>query len=211
MSVGGEVASAWSADDLPDALPRSEGIEGTSTQPRAVLVLGFPSYGMARPIAVGYLVEALRMERIGSVASPTLIPAVGVEGGRATPLTRIFQSGAHRSSDGRLDQLLMVQSGIPTATSRLTVLAETLVRWAVGTEVSEIVNLDAVPAEEASPDEARVAGMANEAGRPLVDRLGPVPVTGFAARFSAALLLAALHTPPLIPWRGAAPERGGRV
>ncbi|HTT35143.1 MAG TPA: PAC2 family protein [Thermoplasmata archaeon] len=177
----------------------------------AVLVPGFPSYGVVGPIAVGYLVEALRMERIGSLASRTLIPAVRVEGGRAAPLTRIFWSGAHRGPEERVNQLLVLPSDIPTATNRLTVLAETLVRWAVGREVSEIVNLDAVPAEAVSPDEARVAGMANEAGGPLIDRLGLVPVTGVASGFSAALLLAAFHTPPPIPWRGAAPVRRGRV
>ncbi|MEM1981285.1 MAG: proteasome assembly chaperone family protein [Candidatus Hadarchaeales archaeon] len=121
-------------------LPEAEIVETKKVEPNhPLLVLGFIGPGLVGSIAVSHLVKELKMEEIAHLRSKYLPPvAVFLEGKLHHPF-RIYST-----KDGRL---LASFTEIPIPPEGFYPIASTLLEWAEGKGVGEVVVLEGLPVE----------------------------------------------------------------
>jgi predicted ATP-grasp superfamily ATP-dependent carboligase len=161
-----------------------------------VVLVSFPSAGLAPTVAAHFIVRSLNLPRIGTIDSPNLPPLAVIQGGQVQPPLRVY---------GRPDFALVV-SEFPVPPDQASAVAEALLAGAADRHVSLVISLEGVvphpppetedTADEsmwaitARPEEALVARLQKAGARPLAD--------GVIGGVSGALLIAGLRqTVPL--------------
>lgn len=137
---------------------------------QALVVIGFPSVGLVGGIAATYLVKSLHLREVGYVLSPALPPAAVVHEGISASPIRVYLGDVVCGPDGSCDELCVVLSEIAPKPSLIPSLADALVSWAKEHRARQLVCLEGLKLEDASPEEARVLGVASdEAGRKMLE------------------------------------------
>lgn len=176
--------------------PTIETMEGAKVQPDALLLIGFPAAGMVGPIVTSYLANSLSMEFLGSVTSLAYAPLVRAERGQIFPATRLYQSPLYRGSNGKSEQLLVLESDLQLDPLLLKPLAATVMDWAREHGVGTVVDIEGAAVTGAEPGEPPLVGVANSFGVAVLQQLKLRPMGGLISGFPAAILLAGLHAPP---------------
>jgi predicted ATP-grasp superfamily ATP-dependent carboligase len=158
-----------------------------------VVLVSFPSAGLAAIVAAHYIVQSLKLPRIGTFDSPDLPPLAVIQGGQVQPPIRVY---------GRSDFAIVV-SEFPVPPDQATAIAETLLTGAATRHASFILSLEGVvphpaPEPEDGADESMWAITSRTDG-PLVGRLekaGARTLTdGVIGGVSGALLIAGMRAP----------------
>lgn len=192
---------------LPSALtlaaqalrPTIEETEPDAVTPGALLVVGFPTFGLVGSIVAGYLTSALKMREIGSVSSGGLLPSVVVEDGRARPPIRILSGPVVCGVDGRCDQLICIEAETQPPPFLLVPIADVILGWAQERRIALAISVEGYPADPEVREGPRIGGMANRLGLDTLTFLKLTRITGVATGFSAALLLAGMNPKARVP------------
>ncbi len=179
--------------------PYVEEAEEGAVAKGALLLMGFPTYGLVGSIVAGYLVTALQMRQIGILHCATAVPSVIVEEGRARAPVRIFSSPAVCGPAGKCDQLVVIEADLQPPAFLLLPMAEAILSWAQRREIALAVAVEGFPVDTESRAEPHIAGMANDRGFDTLRFLQVARVTGVSTGFAAALLLAGMSPSVKVP------------
>jgi uncharacterized protein len=167
------------------------GVQGLS--PDGVVLVSFPSAGLAAIVAAHFIVQSLKLPRIGTFDSPDLPPLAVIQGGQVQPPIRVY---------GR-SELAIVVSEFPVPPDQAAAIAETLLAGAATRHASLLLSLEGVvphpaPEPEDGADESMWA-ITSGTDAPLVGRLekaGARTLTdGVIGGVSGALLIAGMRAP----------------
>ncbi|MCI4319318.1 MAG: PAC2 family protein [Thermoplasmata archaeon] len=179
------------------------GVQGLADE--AVVLVSFPSAGLAATVAAHFIVQSLKLPRIGTFESPDLPPLAVIQGGQVQPPIRVY---------GRSEFALVV-SEFPVPPDQATPIAETLLAGAATRHASMVLSLEGVvphptPEPEDSADESMWAitsrpedglvGRLQKAGaRTLADGViggvsGALLIAGIRAQVPTATLLVSART-----------------
>lgn len=143
---------------------------------RALVVIGFPSFGLASSIAASYLIDSLHLREVGAVLAPSFPPTAVVHDGVASSPVRVFIGDVICGPDGTCEQLCVVHSNMAPKPGILTPVAFALVRWAREHGARQIVSLGGLKQEGAPAKDTRVFGAASDPdGRKMLDMLKVPP------------------------------------
>ncbi len=166
---------------VPDspAIPR-DSISVVTWEPvdlsRALVVVGFPSFGLASSIATSYLIDSLHLREVGGVLASPFPPMAVVHDGVGSSPVRVFLGDVVCGPDGKCEQLCVVQSNMTPKPSILTSVAYAVVAWAKERGAQQVVCLEGLKQEDAPGKEIRVSGATSDAsGRKMLDMLKVPP------------------------------------
>jgi uncharacterized protein len=165
----------------------------------ALLLVGFPTFGLVGSIVAGYLVTALGMRQVGSVDVSAFAPSVIVEDGRARAPVRLFAGPVVCGPAGRCDQLVVIDADLQPPPFLLVPMADAILAWAHEREIALAIAVEGFPVDTASHDEPKVLGMATETALDTLKFLKVPRVTGVSTGFAAALLLAGMGAGSRVP------------
>jgi uncharacterized protein len=112
---------------------RDEGAQ-SPLAPGAVVVSSFPSAGLAATVAAHYMIQSLKLPRIGRFESPEMAPIAVIQGGIVNPPIRVY---------GRSD-LAVVLSEFPPTPEMASALAGTILEGAIKRSAKMVVCLEGV-------------------------------------------------------------------
>jgi predicted ATP-grasp superfamily ATP-dependent carboligase len=159
--------------------------------PRGVVLSSFPSAGLAATIAAHYIVQTLKLPRVGQFPSEGLPPIAVVQGGQVNPAVRVY---------GR-PGLSLVMSEFPPLMGAIGSLAQAILQGAEARGATAIIGLEGVtpmptPSGEPEAPESTVWAVCSHPGDPLFGRLtaaGARPLDdGVLGGVSGALLVGGL-------------------
>lgn len=162
--------------------------------PGAVVVSSFPSAGLAAIVAGHYIVQSLKLPRVGLFRSEEIPPIAVVQGGRVNPAVRVY---------GR-PGLSLILSEFPPLPSGVRVLANAILSGAERRGARAVIALEGVvphpTSEEPDDSPAERVWAVTAGGDPgLSDRLraaGANPLEeGVLGGVSGAMLVEAQHRP----------------
>ena len=143
---------------------------------QAMVVVGFPTFGLVGSIATAYLVDSLKLREVGAMLSTAFPPAAVVKEGVGSSPVRVFIGDVKCGPRGECEQLCIVESTIAPPPKATTRLAYALVEWAQAHRARQLVCLEGVKMEAGEADEARIFGVANDPnGRKMLDTLKVTP------------------------------------
>jgi predicted ATP-grasp superfamily ATP-dependent carboligase len=111
-------------------------------EPGAILLSCFPSAGLAPTVAGHYILQTLKLPRIGSLLSDELPPLAVIQGGRVNPPVRVY---------GQKD-LVLVLSEFPLPPELINSAAATIFSIAAELKVGRILGLEGVVPHPLNPD-----------------------------------------------------------
>jgi predicted ATP-grasp superfamily ATP-dependent carboligase len=173
--------------------------------PQSVLLSSFPSAGLAATIAAHYIVQTLKLPRVGQFSAEGMPPIAIVQGGQVNPAVRVY---------GR-PGLSLVMSEFPPMISTIGSLSQVILDGAEARGASAIIGLEGVLPVASSEDETDAADSAvwavcshpedplfnrltGAGARPLEDGVlggvsGALLVGGLARKIPVAVLLVSAH------------------
>ncbi len=146
---------------------------------QALVVVGFPSFGLVGSLATSHLVKSLRLRPVGAVVSASFPPTAVVYNGIASSPIRVYLGDLLCGPDGTCQQLCVIHSDIAPQPKTIASLAHILVSWAKAKGARAIVCLEGMKAEAVQdPTEPpRIVGVAGDPTmRKLLDKLGVPPM-----------------------------------
>ncbi len=160
---------------------------------QALVVVGFPSFGLASSIAASYLIDSLHLREVGGVLAASFPPTAVVHDGVGSSPVRVFIGDVVCGPDGKCEQLCVVQSNMAPKPSILTSVAYAVVAWAKERGAQQVVCLEGLKQEDAPGKEIRVFGAVSDAdGRKMLDMLKVPPYAdGLLVGFGGVALYAA--------------------
>ncbi|MCI4350950.1 MAG: PAC2 family protein [Thermoplasmata archaeon] len=165
------------------------GVEGLADG--GVVLVSFPSAGLAATVAAHFIVRSLNLPRIGTIDSPDLPPLAVIQGGQVQPPLRVY---------GRKEFALVV-SEFPVPPDHAAALADALLAGAASHHASMVVSLEGVvphpaPESEDAPDESiwAVTARSDAALVAQLEKAGAHTLAdGVIGGVSGALLIAGLR------------------
>ena len=160
----------------------------------SLLVISFPTHGLAGSIATNYLVRSLEMPQVAYLDGSGLPPTVSVDEGLVRPPVRVYATELVCGPDGKCDRLAVISSDIQPPTQLLRPLARTILARAQAEKVGLVVVLEGIPSEEDEPEQ-KVEAAANVLGRPILRSAGIGSIEGSITGFTGALFMEAIGRP----------------
>lgn len=111
--------------------------------PGALLLSCFPSAGLAPTVAGHYMLQALKLPRIGALVSEDFPPLAVIQGGRVNPPVRAYGN----------KELVLVLSEFPVLSGLVNPLAKAIIDMAMQLKVARIMGLEGVVPQPAEADE----------------------------------------------------------
>ena len=164
----------------------------------SLLVISFPTHGLAASIATNYLVRTLEMPQVAYLDGPELPPTISVDEGIVRPPVRVYATELVCGPDGKCDRLAVVSSDIQPPAELLRPLARTILARAQTEHVGLVVVLEGSPAEEEELEQ-KVEAAANLLGQSVLRVAGVGGLEGSITGFTGALFLEGIDRPiPLV-------------
>lgn len=110
----------------------TEPLEAMRRNGELVLITGFPGFGAVGYITTRYIVEAMKLKRIGYVITKYMPDVVSIEGDRRFSFPHEIYS---RDGSGLI---VLVNSIVPNIHERVE-FAESIVRWSIENKINEIL------------------------------------------------------------------------
>lgn len=112
--------------------------------PGAVMLSCFPSAGLAPTVAGHYILQTLKLPRIGTLASEDFPPLAVIQGGRVNPPVRAYAQ----------KDLVLILSEFPLLPNLINPVSAAILSVAAQLKVSRIIGLEGVVPHPFEPDEA---------------------------------------------------------
>jgi uncharacterized protein len=110
----------------------TEPLEAMRRNGELVLITGFPGFGAVGYITTRYIVEAMKLKRIGYVITKYMPDVVSIEGDRRFSFPHEIYS---KEGSGLI---VLVNSIVPNIHERVE-FAESIVRWSIENKINEII------------------------------------------------------------------------
>ncbi len=109
---------------------------------RAMLIESFPTVGLVSTIVASYIVDTLKLRRVGSIISKRFPPAAVVHNGEPTPPMRIYAGPKVCGPNNECDQVVVLTSEFTVADDLQLTLARRILGWAKDQGVKYIVSVE---------------------------------------------------------------------
>jgi uncharacterized protein len=110
----------------------------------SLLIVAFPTVGLVSIISARFMVDTLKLEEIGSIESPYLIPATVIHNGIPLPPARIYAGRKTCGPNGSCSQLVIILSEFMPPWEIMVPLTETIISWAQQKKCKYIVTLEGI-------------------------------------------------------------------
>jgi uncharacterized protein len=138
----------------------------------AMLIDGFPTVGLVSTIVASYIVDALKLQRVGAIMSREFPAASVVVGGVPSPPMRIYAGPKVCGPNNECDQVVVLTSEFSVPNELQLPLARAILNWSKEMGVKLIVSLEgtALEKEPASDEDLVVFGAGStDHSRKIVD------------------------------------------
>jgi uncharacterized protein len=124
----------------------------------AMLIESFPTVGLVSTIVASYIVDALKLRRVGAIMSKNFPPAAVVVAGQPSPPMRIYAGPKVCGPNNECDQVVILTSEFTVPDEMQLPLARRILDWATERKVKLIVSVEGtgVSDEEKPDDEPEV-------------------------------------------------------
>jgi len=158
---------------------------------RAMLIESFPTVGLVSTIVASYIIDTLRLRRVGAIISKRFPPAAVVHDGLPTPPMRIYAGPKVCGPNNECDQVVVLTSEFSVPDDMQLPLARRILTWATERGVSHIVSVEGtgVTSEEKETDPEVYCACSSEAAWKSMERFKVTPMkVGIVTGISGVLL-----------------------
>lgn len=126
----------------------------------SLLIVAFPTVGLVSIITARFIIDTLKLEEIGSIDSPYLIPATVIHHGKPLPPVRLYAGKRTCGPNGSCSQLAVIVSEFMPPWELMIPLADSIITWAQQKKCKYIVTLEGTNAiSEKTPANPSVYGL----------------------------------------------------
>ena len=108
----------------------------------SLLVVAFPTVGLISSIAGHYIVDTLKLEEIGTIASNKFMPATVIHNATPSPPVRIYAGEKVCGPDGSCEQIAVIISEFMPPLEIIKPLSDKILEWADNKGCKTIVTLE---------------------------------------------------------------------
>jgi uncharacterized protein len=154
----------------------------------AMLIDGFPTVGLVSTIVSSFIIDSLKLRRVGSIISRNFPAAAIIHNGIPSPPLRIYAGPKLCGPDDECDQVVVLTSEVRVPDDLQLPLAQKILEWAEDQEVKLVLSLEGTPLMDEPDPDSKVgiygAGSTDTA-RALITKFNLVPmemgiITGIA-------------------------------
>jgi uncharacterized protein len=121
----------------------------------AMLIDGFPTVGLVSTIVSSFIVDSLKLTRVGSIISRHFPAAAIIHNGVPSPPLRIYAGPKLCGPDNECDQVVVLTSEIRIPDDLQLPLAKKILDWAESQGVKMILSLEGTPImDDSEPEES---------------------------------------------------------
>ncbi len=158
---------------------------------RSLMIVAFPTAGLASTIAADFIVEELKLKRVGAIYSKEFLPAAIIVDSVPSPVVRIYGKERMCGPNSKCKAMGVIMSEVPLPIEITQDVAEAILKWCDKEGVDFLVTFDSVVADEESLAKPRVFGTASKKmGRQMLEKydIEKIPDGVIVPGFSGALL-----------------------
>ena len=123
----------------------------------AMLIESFPTVGLVSTIVASYIVDSLKLRRVGAIMSKHFPPAAVVVAGQPSPPMRIYAGPKVCGPNDECDQVVVLTSEFTVPDEMQLPLARHILDWATERKVRFIVSVEGTGvSDEEKPDDAEL-------------------------------------------------------
>jgi uncharacterized protein len=145
----------------------------------AMLIDGFPTVGLVSTIVSSFIIDTLKLRRVGAVVSRHFPAAAIIQGGEPSPPLRIYAGPKICGPDNECEQVVVLTSEVRIPDELQLPLANKILDWAKTQGISVTVSVEGTPLPEA-PDPEEQLGIygagSTERARSLIKRFKLEPM-----------------------------------
>jgi len=108
----------------------------------AMFIEAFPTVGLVSSIAGHFIIDALKLEEIGTVTSRFFMPAAVIHNGSPSPPVRIYAGKKICGPEGTCDQIVIIISEFMLPVEIIKPLGDAILAWTKKKKCSFIVTLE---------------------------------------------------------------------
>ncbi len=157
----------------------------------AMLIESFPTVGLVSTIVASYIIDTLKLRRVGAIMSRRFPPAAVVHDGQPTPPMRIYAGPKVCGPNNECDQVVILTSEFTVPDDLQLPLARRILKWALEEGMSHIVSVEGtgVTGEEKEGDPEVYCACSTEKAWKSMERFKVTPMkVGIVTGISGVLL-----------------------
>ncbi|UCC93019.1 MAG: proteasome assembly chaperone family protein [Thermoplasmata archaeon] len=139
----------------------------------AMLIDGFPTVGLLSTIVSSFIVDALKLRRVGAVISRHFPAAAIIQNGVPSPPLRIYAGPKLCGPENECDQVVVLNSEVRIPDDLQLPLAQKILDWAKAEGIKTILTVEGTPMQDV-PDPEDTVGIygagSTERARELIKR-----------------------------------------
>jgi uncharacterized protein len=145
----------------------------------AMLIDGFPTVGLLSTIVSSFIVDALKLRRVGAVISRHFPAAAIIQKGVPSPPLRIYAGPKLCGPEDECDQVVILNSEVRIPDDLQLPLAQKILDWADSQGIKTVLTIEGTPLQDA-PDPEESLGIygagSTERARELITRFKLTPM-----------------------------------
>jgi uncharacterized protein len=145
----------------------------------ALLIDGFPTVGLLSTIVSSFIVDALKLRRVGAIVSRHFPAAAIINEGVPSPPLRIYAGPKLCGPENECDQVVILTSEVRIPDDLQLPLAQKILDWAKAEGIKTTLTVEGTPIQEA-PDLEEQVGIygagSTERARELITRFNLTPM-----------------------------------
>jgi uncharacterized protein len=117
----------------------------------SMLIDGFPTVGLVSTIVSSYIIDSLKLRRVGSIISRHFPPAAIIQNGIPSPPLRIYAGPKLCGPENECEQVVVLASEVRIPDEIQLPLAQKILTWANDNQIKLLLSVEGTPLPEA-PD-----------------------------------------------------------
>jgi uncharacterized protein len=122
----------------------------------AMLIDGFPTVGLVSTIVSSFIIDSLKLKRVGCIISRHFPAAAIIHEGKPSPALRIYAGPKLCGPGSECDQVVVLTSEVRVPDELQLPLAQKILNWAKDKGVKLIISLEGTPISEDIDPEAQM-------------------------------------------------------
>lgn len=145
----------------------------------ALLIDGFPTVGLLSTIVSSFIIDALKLRRVGAIISRHFPAAAIIQNGIPSPPLRIYAGPKLCGPENECDQVVVLNSEVRIPDNLQLPLAQKILDWAKSHGIKTTLTVEGTPLQDA-PDPDENLGIygagSTERARELITRFNLTPM-----------------------------------
>ncbi len=145
----------------------------------SMLIDGFPTVGLLSTIVSSYIVDTLKLRRVGAVVSRNFPGAAIIQNGVPSPPLRIYAGPKLCGPENECDQVVVLNSEVRIPDELQLPLAQKILDWAKDQGIKTVLTVEGTPLQD-TPDPEGTLGIygagSTERARELITRFKLTPM-----------------------------------